>query len=79
MKTAVSIPDPIYAKAEKLARRLGKSRSEIYAKAIQAYVATREDDEITAKLNAVYDTGSSKLDPVLAKLQTKSWLKNSPW
>lgn len=79
MKTAVSIPDPIYAKAEKLARRLGKSRSEIYAKAIQAYVDNREDDEVTAKLNAVYDTGSSELDPVLTKLQTQSWLKNNPW
>lgn len=79
MKTAVSIPDPIYSKAEKLARRLGKSRSEIYAKAIQAYVDSREDDEVTAKLNEVYDTEPSELDPVLAKLQTQSWLKNNPW
>ncbi len=79
MKTAISIPDSIYAKAEKLAHRLGKSRSEIYTKAIQAYVDTREDDEVTAKLNAVYSTESSNLDPVLTKLQTKSWLKNNPW
>lgn len=79
MKTAVSIPDPIYAKAEKLAHRLGKSRSEIYTKALQAYVETREDDEVTAKLNAVYGTESSALDPVLKKLQTQSWLKHNPW
>ena len=79
MKTAVSIPDSIYAKAEKLAHRLGKSRSEIYAKAIQAYVDYREDDEVTAKFNAVYDAESSGLDPVITKLQTRSLLKNNPW
>lgn len=79
MKTAVSIPDAIYAKAEKLAHRLGKSRSEIYTKAVQAYVDYREDDDVTAKLNDVYGVEPSVLDPVLAKLQTQSWLKNNPW
>ena len=79
MKTAISIPDLIYAKAEKLAQRLGKSRSEIYTKAIQAYVDTREDDEVTAKLNTIYSTENSDIDPVLTKLQTQSWLKNNPW
>lgn len=79
MKTAVSIPDSVYAKAEKLAHRLGKSRSEIYTKAIRVYVDMREDDEVTARLNAVYGVESSKLDPALTKLQTKSWLKNNPW
>jgi metal-responsive CopG/Arc/MetJ family transcriptional regulator len=79
MKTAVSIPDPIYKSAEKLAHRLGKSRSEIYAKAIQNYVERHQDDEVTAKLDAVYSSESSQLDPVLASLQVKSWIKNNPW
>jgi metal-responsive CopG/Arc/MetJ family transcriptional regulator len=79
MKTAVSIPDPIYKSAEKLAHRLGKSRSEIYAKAIQNYVERHQDDEVTAKLDAVYSSESSQLDPVLASLQVQSWIKNNPW
>lgn len=79
MKTAVSIPDSIYIKAEKLAHRLGKSRSEIYTKAIQAYVERREDDEVTSKLDAIYSTEPSGLDPVLTQLQTQAWLKNNPW
>lgn len=33
MKTAVSIPDNIYTSAEKLAKRLGKSRSQLYTQA----------------------------------------------
>jgi hypothetical protein len=31
MKTAISIPDAIFAEAERLARRLEKSRSELYS------------------------------------------------
>lgn len=32
MKTAISIPDPIFEAAEGFARRLGMSRSELYAR-----------------------------------------------
>jgi len=79
MKTAISIPDQVYDHAEKLARRLGKSRSELYAKAVQNYFDRHQDDDVTAKLNAVYDSEPSELDPVLTDLQTKSWLKHNPW
>ncbi|MEQ9238858.1 MAG: hypothetical protein RIG66_32775 [Coleofasciculus sp. E2-BRE-01] len=37
MKTAVSIPDPIFEAAEAMSKRLGLSRSELYARALQAY------------------------------------------
>ncbi|HUC87827.1 MAG TPA: ribbon-helix-helix domain-containing protein [Candidatus Binatia bacterium] len=79
MKTAISIPDKVYESAEALANRLGKSRSELYTKAIQNYVEIHQADKITAKLNEVYSTESSAIDPVLAALQTKSWIKNNPW
>ena len=39
MKTAVSIPDQLYERAEALAQRLGKSRSQIYREALADYVA----------------------------------------
>jgi metal-responsive CopG/Arc/MetJ family transcriptional regulator len=38
MKTAISIPDLLFDEAEKLAQRLGMSRSELYAKALAAYI-----------------------------------------
>ena len=34
MKTAISIPDEVFRSAERLAQRLGVSRSELYAKAV---------------------------------------------
>jgi predicted transcriptional regulator len=42
MKTAVSIPDAIFERAEELARRLKKSRSELYREALAEYVARHE-------------------------------------
>jgi metal-responsive CopG/Arc/MetJ family transcriptional regulator len=55
MKVAVSIPDPVFSEAEALARRLGASRSEIYARALNAFVATHAAERVTEALNAVVD------------------------
>jgi metal-responsive CopG/Arc/MetJ family transcriptional regulator len=79
MKTAISIPDTVYKSAEQLALRLGESRSELYTKAIKSYVEKHQDKKVTEKLNEVYSTEASQLDPVLASLQTQSWIKNNPW
>lgn len=52
MKTAVSIPDEVFQTAERLARRLKKSRSEIYSRALAEYVARHSPEEITEAMNA---------------------------
>ncbi len=54
MKTAVSIPDRVFESAEKLAARLGVSRSELYARALVSLVEKYREDLITSKLNEVY-------------------------
>lgn len=56
MKTAVSIPDDIYARAELLARQAGRSRSDVYAAALDEYVARHAPDEITDEMNRVCDS-----------------------
>jgi metal-responsive CopG/Arc/MetJ family transcriptional regulator len=72
MKTAISIPDNIYNSAEKLASRLGKSRSQLYTQALAFYVAKHQNKNVTTKLNEVYGHSSSDIDPVLTKLQSMS-------
>jgi len=47
MKTAISIPDPIFQAAEGLAHRLGISRSELYAEAIAEYMKPYENRNVT--------------------------------
>ena len=79
MKTAISIPDAVFESAEKLAHQLGESRSKLYTKAVKSYIERQQGSEVTKKLNEVYSIEASKLDPVLANLQTQSLIKNNPW
>jgi len=41
MKTAISIPDDLFATAEQLAARFGVSRSELYVTALRANLMSR--------------------------------------
>ena len=76
MKTAISIPDPIYRAADRLARRLGLSRSRLYAKAIAAYVERHREEATTEALNQVYSTEDSGLHDDLQHLQGASILRD---
>ena len=53
MKTAVSVPDELFAQADRLAKRSRRSRSEVYSAALREYVARHAPDEVTAGLDAV--------------------------
>jgi predicted transcriptional regulator len=55
MKTAVSIPDDLFRRADELASQLGKSRSELYREALADYVARRDPRALTAALNEIAD------------------------
>jgi metal-responsive CopG/Arc/MetJ family transcriptional regulator len=52
MKTAVSIPDSIFETADQLAKELGISRSELYARALEDLIRNRKREHITATINA---------------------------
>lgn len=75
MKTAVSIPDNVYSSAEILAKRLGKSRSQLYAQALSNYLSKHQKEGITTKLNEVYLNYDPGLDPVFISLQARSLAK----
>jgi len=47
MKTAVSIPDDVFAGAERLARRMKKSRSQLFSDAVREYVARHAPEHVT--------------------------------
>jgi hypothetical protein len=51
MKTAISLPDAVFRDAERLARRLKKSRSSLYTEAVAEYVARHEPEAVTEALN----------------------------
>ena len=66
MKTAVSIPDAIFEKVERLAERERRSRSEVYSAALGEYVARHAPDEVTDAMNRVCDQVGSEPDEFLA-------------
>lgn len=69
MKTAVSIPDALFEAADRAARRLGLSRSQLYARALERFLGEEPDDAITARLDEVYVTEDSAVDPAVAAAQ----------
>lgn len=74
VKTAISIPDSIFEEAERVAKRRGVSRSELYATAVDQYVKSERFLGVRERLDAVYghDSRESALDPVLAAVQLAS-------
>jgi metal-responsive CopG/Arc/MetJ family transcriptional regulator len=72
MKTAISIPDPIFDEAEKVAKRLKLSRSELYARAVAAFVEQQRASNITEKLDQIYGKVESGIDPELVRAQIRS-------
>lgn len=73
MKTAVSIPDPLFQAAEAAAKRRGCSRSQLYAQALEHLLADEQPDEITARLNAIFaEEPDPGLDPRFAAAQRRA-------
>jgi metal-responsive CopG/Arc/MetJ family transcriptional regulator len=80
MKTAISVPDELFEAADRLAARLGRSRSELYAAAVAEYLEKQKVHGVTERLDAVYGERAedSQLDPVLNALQLRS-LPREEW
>ena len=78
MKTAISLPDSLFRSADGLARRLGMSRSGLFATAVAEFVAKHHANKVTERLNEVYAVETSRMDPRLARAQ-KRVLTRSEW
>ncbi len=80
MKVAVSVPDPVFQAAERVARRLKVSRSRLYSQALEAYVGQHGGKEITKRLNTVYSRPGSppSLDRALEALSLEV-LRRERW
>ena len=72
MKVALSIPDELFESAETLTKRLGVSRSRLYATALAEFVAKHRGRKITDRLNAVYGSEDSRLPKAVRRLQSRS-------
>ncbi len=81
MKTAISVPDHIFQRAERLAKRLKKSRSQLYSEAVAEYTARHDEDEITESWNLVLadpDAADPKLDAAISEIGRRI-LRDTEW
>ncbi len=78
MKTAISIPDKIFRSADALAKRLGVSRSELYATAVNEFLAKHRSRHVTARLDEVYSEEDSSTPSSLTQMQARS-LPHEDW
>ncbi len=78
MKTAISIPDPVFKAAEQLAKRLGKSRSNLYTEAVSSYIDEHQREGITEALDAIYEKEDSRLGSDIIESQVDS-LPEETW
>jgi predicted transcriptional regulator len=78
MKTAVSIPDDVFEEAERLARRMKRSRSEVYSQALAEYVARHAPDRVTEAMDRALDEIGETADQ-FARVASSRALKRSDW
>lgn len=78
MKTAVSVPDDVFERADHLARAAGRSRSEVYSAALREYIARHAPDEVTEALDRVVGEIGEGLDPFVDEA-TRRVLAATEW
>jgi metal-responsive CopG/Arc/MetJ family transcriptional regulator len=78
MKTAVSIPDNVFQKAEHLARRMKKSRSQLFSNAIEEYVDRHAPDRVTEAMDKACAEIGAETDSFVSEASHRI-LEHSEW
>jgi metal-responsive CopG/Arc/MetJ family transcriptional regulator len=78
MKIAVSVPDDVFEEAEQLARRMKRSRSEVYSRALAEYVARHAPDRVTEAMDRVLTEIGEQADQFV-RAASRRVLKRSDW
>jgi predicted transcriptional regulator len=78
MKTAVSIPDDVYRRAEELAEQTNRTRSRLYSDALGEYLARHGTDAVTTGMNEALAGIDERPDAFLISAN-RSVLAKSEW
>ncbi len=65
MKTAISMPDALFRKADRLAKKLRVSRSAFISRAVAELVARYDDDEVRESYERLCKDVDTRPDPVM--------------
>ena len=76
MKTAVSISDNVYKKAERFAKKAKITRSKLYSTAIEEYLERQERKKIIEQINKVCEEVDTSVDPFWRTMQGRVLAKD---
>ena len=78
MKTAISIPDSVFARTDRYARRVKKSRSKVVSEALQEYLIRHSPDEVTETMDRTIGAIDEAVDP-LVDVTSQRVLRQVEW
>ena len=78
MKTAISIPDSVFQAAEKHAKRMRKSRSQLFSEAMVEYLERHTPDEVTRRMNETLES-IGNFDNSFIRKASQYLLRRSEW
>lgn len=78
MKVAISVPDPIFNAADRLAKQRQMARSQLFTEALEEYVSRHSTEAITAKLNDVYAANDAGVEKSISRAQFAT-VKHETW
>ena len=55
VKTAISLPEPLFERADAFARQQNISRSQLFARAVEEFLRRHESQALLEALNRVYE------------------------
>lgn len=75
MKTAISVPDDIFAEAEALASRMGLNRSQLFTLAVRELIERQGDDPVTQQLDVLADELAAQGSPNVGRtlIESGAW------
>jgi predicted transcriptional regulator len=78
MEIAITLPTETIPRVEELARKFGVSINELCVQAINRFLESHGESEITRRLNELYEHEDSSPDPVMTQLQFET-LDQEEW
>jgi metal-responsive CopG/Arc/MetJ family transcriptional regulator len=82
MKTAISLSDNLFKKAEQTAKYLGIPRSQLFVKALEEFIIKHDGETVTKRINEVYDkihTDEFARDMDIGIESLRELTKNDAW
>jgi metal-responsive CopG/Arc/MetJ family transcriptional regulator len=79
MKAAVSIPDDVFQEADRLARELKTSRSQLYSRALKEFLARHAPDQVTDAMDRVCDELGGVTSDEFGRHAARRVLEKTEW